>query len=138
VAISISAADVDFARQIGEMLEHIQYIDDCDTLGQKEDRADIHKVRQITLSILRMTMSNVLQALVSVYQKLLEFYVSAHGLLMKECARLLFAVVSDNSTLPSIVADFLKQASQLQKVVEKATLDIVTDIKAMLYDEKST
>ncbi|KAL2202401.1 hypothetical protein CC79DRAFT_1361506 [Sarocladium strictum] len=119
VGISISAADVDFARQIGEMLEHIQYIDDCDTLGQKEDRADIHK------------------ALVSVYQKLLDFYVSAHGVLMKEGARLLFAVVSDNSTLPSIVADFLKQAAHLQKVVEKATLDIVTDIKAMLYDEKT-
>ncbi|KAK0368732.1 hypothetical protein CLIM01_13916 [Colletotrichum limetticola] len=45
VAISISTADLEFAKKIGEMLEQISYIDDCDTLGQKEDRADIHKVR---------------------------------------------------------------------------------------------
>lgn len=44
IAISISTADHDFAKKIGEMLEQISYIDDCDTLGQRENRADIHGV----------------------------------------------------------------------------------------------
>ncbi|KPA38773.1 nacht nucleoside triphosphatase [Fusarium langsethiae] len=118
VAISISTADLDFAKKIGEMLEQISYIDDCDTLGQRENRADIHR------------------ALVSVYQKLLEFYVSAYEFLSKRRTRLVLAVISDTGTLPDIVKDFLKQAEHLRSIVEKATLDIVQDIKAMLYDEK--
>ncbi|KAF4124384.1 hypothetical protein GMORB2_5050 [Geosmithia morbida] len=44
IAISLAGADLEFAKQIGEMLEQISYIDDCDTLGQKADRADIHRV----------------------------------------------------------------------------------------------
>ncbi|KAJ4176473.1 hypothetical protein NW767_015434 [Fusarium falciforme] len=118
VAISISTADLEFAKKIGEMLEQISYIDDCDTLGQKEDRADIHR------------------ALVSVYQKLLEFYVSAYEFLSKRRTRLVLAVIADTGTLPDIVKDFLKQAEHLRKLVEKATFDIVQDIKTMLYDEK--
>ncbi|CAM1503386.1 Fc.00g081620.m01.CDS01 [Cosmosporella sp. VM-42] len=118
VAISISTADFEFAKKIGEMLEQISYIDDCDTLGQRDDRADIHR------------------ALVSVYQKLLEFYVSAYEFLSKRRTRLVLAVISDTGTLPDIVKDFLKQAEHLRRIVEKATLDIVQDIKTMLYDEK--
>ncbi|KAL6913368.1 hypothetical protein FSST1_011128 [Fusarium sambucinum] len=118
VAISISTADLDFAKKIGEMLEQISYIDDCDTLGQRENRADIHR------------------ALVSVYQKLLEFYVSAYEFLSKRRTRLVLAVISDTGTLPDIVKDFLKQAEHLRSIVEKATFDIVQDIKAMLYDAK--
>lgn len=44
IAISFATADLDFARQIADMLEKLSYIDDCDTLGQKADRKDIHKV----------------------------------------------------------------------------------------------
>ncbi|EAW17209.1 uncharacterized protein NFIA_005720 [Aspergillus fischeri NRRL 181] len=33
IAISFATADLDFAKQIAEMLEKISYIDDCDTLG---------------------------------------------------------------------------------------------------------
>lgn len=44
IAISFATADLEFAKQIGEMLEQIAYIDDCDTLGQKADKKDIHKV----------------------------------------------------------------------------------------------
>jgi hypothetical protein len=40
----MATADLDFAKQIGDMLEQISYIDDCDTLGQKSDKEDIHKV----------------------------------------------------------------------------------------------
>ncbi|EED20136.1 hypothetical protein TSTA_033780 [Talaromyces stipitatus ATCC 10500] len=44
IAISVAAADVEFGKQIAEMLKRISYIDDCDTLGQKADNKDIHKV----------------------------------------------------------------------------------------------
>ena len=44
IAISFSTADLEFAKQIGEMLEQISYIDDCDTLGQKAHKTDIHNV----------------------------------------------------------------------------------------------
>jgi hypothetical protein len=50
LAISFATADLEFARQIGEMLEQISYIDDCDTLGQRINKADIHKVIQLTIS----------------------------------------------------------------------------------------
>jgi hypothetical protein len=83
------------------------------------------------------TPSNNIQALVSVYQKLLEFYVSAYDFLSKRRTRLVLAVIADTGTLPDIVKDFLKQAEHLRKLVEKATFDIVQDIKTMLYDEKS-
>ncbi|KAF0640834.1 hypothetical protein FPSE5266_20188 [Fusarium pseudograminearum] len=118
VAISISTADLDFAKKVGKMLEQISYIDDCDTLGEREDRADIHR------------------ALVSVYQKLLEFYASAYEFLMQRRTRLVLAVLSDAGTLPAIVKDVLEQAGHLRAVVEKVTFDIVQDIKAMLYNEK--
>lgn len=44
IAISIASADVEFGNHIAEMLQQISYIDDCDTLGQKADDKDIHKV----------------------------------------------------------------------------------------------
>jgi len=49
IAISISNADLDFAKQIGEMLEQLSYIDDCDTLGQITNKIDIHKVSPVYL-----------------------------------------------------------------------------------------
>ena len=50
IAISFATADLEFARQIGEMLEQISYIDDCDTLGQRVNKTDIHKVFRVTIS----------------------------------------------------------------------------------------
>lgn len=44
IAISFASADLDFAQQIGDMLQHLQYVDDCDTLGWKTGKRDIHKV----------------------------------------------------------------------------------------------
>ncbi len=49
IAISFSTADLQFAKQIGEMLEQLSYIDDCDTLGQKADKKDIHQVTSTDL-----------------------------------------------------------------------------------------
>ncbi|KAK0740597.1 hypothetical protein B0T18DRAFT_212785 [Schizothecium vesticola] len=44
IAISFSTADLDFAKKIGEMLEQLSYIDDCDTLGQRTKKGDIYNV----------------------------------------------------------------------------------------------
>jgi len=44
IAISLASADLEFAELIGKMLEQLSYIDDCDTLGQKTDSEQIHKV----------------------------------------------------------------------------------------------
>ncbi|KAF7877700.1 hypothetical protein EAF04_001371 [Stromatinia cepivora] len=116
IAISISNADLNFAKQIGQMLEQLSYIDDCDTLGQKTNKIDIHK------------------ALVLVYQKLLEFYVTAFEILTRKGAKLVMKLILKNSHLPDIVKDFLDHADNLRKLVQKATWEIVEDIKTMLYD----
>lgn len=118
IAIIFSTADLEFAKQIGEMLEQIAYIDDCDTLGQKADKEDIHK------------------ALVLVYQKLLEFYKVAFEILTRKGAKLVMRLILENGRLPSIVQDFLRHADTLRKLVQKATWEIVEDIKAMLYDQE--
>ncbi|KFZ04192.1 hypothetical protein V502_10338 [Pseudogymnoascus sp. VKM F-4520 (FW-2644)] len=118
IAISFSTADLEFAKQIGEMLEQISYIDDCDTLGQKGNKIDIHK------------------ALVLVYQKLLEFYNVAFEILTRKGAKLVMKIILENDRLPNIVKDFLKHADNLRKIVQKATWEIVEDIKSMLYDHE--
>ncbi|KAM0424851.1 hypothetical protein ACHAPT_009907 [Fusarium lateritium] len=118
IAISFSTADLEFAKQIAAMLEQISYIDDCDTLGQKIDKKDIHK------------------ALVSVYKKLLEFYKAAFEILSRKGAKLVMGLILENGRLPTIVQDFLRQADTLRKLVQKATLEIVEDIKSMLYDQE--
>ncbi len=39
-----STVDEQFTKQIAEMLVQLSYIDECNTLGQKTGRKDIHKV----------------------------------------------------------------------------------------------
>ncbi|CAN9290739.1 unnamed protein product [Alternaria alternata] len=116
IAISCATADLEFAKQIGEMLEQISYIDDCDTLGQRANKTDIYK------------------ALVSVYREILEFYIAAHGILTERGKKLAMKMILDTDRLPSIVRSFLGHAETLRKLIEKATWEIVEDIKAMLYD----
>ncbi|KAK8136924.1 hypothetical protein PG984_004864 [Apiospora sp. TS-2023a] len=120
IAVTISTADVEFANHIGEMLEQISYIDDCDTLGQRSNRPDIHK------------------ALVSIYRKLLEFYNAAFDILTRRGARLVMKMILETDLLPNIVKEFLQQAENLRRVVEKVTWEIVEDIKSMLYDQESS
>jgi hypothetical protein len=45
IAISFATADSNFTDQLENMLEHISYIDECDTLGQKAEEKKIHKVK---------------------------------------------------------------------------------------------
>ncbi|KAF2678070.1 hypothetical protein K458DRAFT_423476 [Lentithecium fluviatile CBS 122367] len=100
------------------MLEQLSYIDDCDTLGQRSNKTDIHK------------------ALVSVYQKILEFYAAAHEILTKKGGKLVMTMVLETDRLPNIIQDFLGCADTLRKLIEKATWEIVEDIKSMLYDRE--
>jgi hypothetical protein len=46
-------------------------------------------------------------------------------------------MVLETDRLPNIVQDFLRHADILRKLVEKATWEIVEDIKVMLYDRES-
>jgi hypothetical protein len=73
-----------------------------------------------------------------VYQKLLEFYNAAFEILTKKGARLVLKMVVEQGRLPGIVTEFIKQAEWLRQLVQKATWEIVEDIKAMLYDQSST
>lgn len=72
-----------------------------------------------------------------VYRKLLEFYSAAFEILSKTGARLVIKFVLQTNRLPTIVKDFLKHADHLRKLVEKATLEIADDIRAMLHDQES-
>ncbi|TPX14511.1 uncharacterized protein E0L32_005475 [Thyridium curvatum] len=118
LAISLSTADLELAKKIGEMLEQLAYIDDCDTLGQRTNKEDIHK------------------ALVLVYRKLLEFYNTAFEILTSSSVKLAMKMVLSDGRLPDIVSDFLRHADLLRKLVEKATWEIVEDVRAMLYDHE--
>lgn len=46
-------------------------------------------------------------------------------------------MVVEKDRLPDIVQDFLRHADTLRKFVQKATWEIVEDIKSMLYDRES-
>ncbi|KAH4932409.1 hypothetical protein HBI79_101470 [Parastagonospora nodorum] len=100
------------------MLEQISYIDDCDTLGQRVNKTDIHT------------------ALVCVYQKILEFYKVAHEILTQRGRKLAMTMVLETDRLPNIVQEFLGHADILHKLIQKSTWEIVEDIKSMLYDRE--
>ena len=46
-------------------------------------------------------------------------------------------MILENGKLPKIVEGFLKHAEDLHKLVQKATWEIVEDMKLMLYDQES-
>jgi hypothetical protein len=82
-------------------------------------------------------LANTLQALVSVYRKILEFYKVAFEILTKKGARLAMRMVLERDHLPEIVQDFLKRADTLRKLVQKSTWEIVEDVRSMLYGRES-
>ncbi|WPB02450.1 uncharacterized protein RHO25_007085 [Cercospora beticola] len=114
IAISLATADLDFAKQIGEMLENMRYIDDCDTFGRRTKQPEVHK------------------ALVLVYVKILEFYNVALDVLAKKGTGLLLKLLQEKERLPEIVQDFLKHADALGRLVTNATLEITADIRDIL------
>lgn len=50
--------------------------------------------------------------------------------------RLLIKMVLEKDRLPDIVVEFLAHAGTLQKLIQKATLEIALDIENMLCEEK--
>lgn len=46
-------------------------------------------------------------------------------------------MILETDRLPNIVQDFLRRADTLRKLIEKATFEVVQDIKSMLYDRES-
>jgi DNA replication initiation complex subunit (GINS family) len=83
------------------------------------------------------SLSDILQALVLVYQKLLEFYNVAFEILTRKGAKLVMKMILENDRLPSIVEEFLGRAENLQKLVQNAIWEILGDIQTMLYDQES-
>ncbi|KAK8931672.1 Vegetative incompatibility protein HET-E-1 [Metarhizium anisopliae] len=120
IAISFAAADVEFAKKIGEMLEQMSYIDECDTLGQKSENKNIHK------------------ALVSVYQKILEFYQAAYDILTRRKVKLVLKIILENDKLPAIISEFITRANNLRNLIHTTTLEVVQEIQAMLYDQQTS
>jgi hypothetical protein len=72
-----------------------------------------------------------------VYQKVLEFYDAALKILTRKGAKLIMKMVLENDRLPTIVQEFLTSADKLQMVIQKATMDILEDIRTMLYAKES-
>ena len=83
------------------------------------------------------SLSDILQALVLVYQKLLEFYNVAFEILTRKGAKLVMKMILENDRLPNIVQEFLGRAEHLQKLVQNAIWEILGDIQTMLYDQES-
>lgn len=81
--------------------------------------------------------SNDLQALVSAYQKILEFYEAALEILNRRGTKLIIKTVLEDDRLPNIVQDFLNCSDFLQKLIGNASLEITGEIKEMCYDRES-
>lgn len=62
---------------------------------------------------------------------------AAFEILARKGAKLVMKIIVEKDRLPQIVQDFLRHADTLRKFVQKATWEIVEDIKSMLYDRES-
>lgn len=80
---------------------------------------------------------NLKQALVLVYQKLLEFYRAAYNIVTRKGIKLILRVMLEAERLPKIVEEFIDQIDSLRKFIEMAAAEIVRDIQNMLYDTQS-
>lgn len=69
------------------------------------------------------------------YQKVLEFYDAALKLITRKGASLALRMAWENDHLATIIQEFLTSADKLEKIINKATLEIIGDIKMMLYDQ---
>lgn len=116
------------------MLEQLSYIDDCDILGQKSDNKNIHKVMHPKIML---NYSNIFQALVAVYKKILEFYKAAYEIVTRKGAKMVMKLLWQKNTLPDIVQEFLRTAKNLQDIIQLEARQVLEDIKGMLYDLKS-
>jgi hypothetical protein len=68
---------------------------------------------------------------------MLEFYKVAYEMLSRKGAKLIIKMVLETDRLPSIVSEFLRYSDTLRNLIQKATWEIMEDIKSMLYDYES-
>jgi hypothetical protein len=68
---------------------------------------------------------------------MLEFYKVAYEMLSRKGAKLVIKMVLETDRLPSIVSEFLRYSDTLRNLIQKATWEIMEDIKSMLYDYES-
>jgi hypothetical protein len=81
--------------------------------------------------------SDIQQALVLVYQKIIEFYKVAIEVLADSGAKLILRMMLNNVRLPEIVGEFLQRTGALHKLVVNATHEILVEVKTMLYERES-
>ncbi|EXV04769.1 hypothetical protein X797_002451 [Metarhizium robertsii] len=123
IAISFAAADVEFAKKIGEMLEQMSYIDECDTLGQKSENKNIHKVVSVLDRLgAHLTIGRPW------YPYIKRFW---------SFIKLLLKIILENDKLPAIISEFITRASNLRNLIHTTTLEVVQEIQVMLYDQQS-
>jgi hypothetical protein len=72
-----------------------------------------------------------------VYKDLLNFYIAALDILTSKAFVLALVCDQLRQRLPTIVSDFVKHAALLRERIGNATLELVTDIKKLLQDNKS-
>lgn len=124
------------------MLKHVAVIDECDILSQRLDSENsIRKVSQAELfryccHDLFLIPTLCPQALVPVYRDLLQFYVAALDIISSNYYALKLLCNEVKQKLPSIVNDFVNHVDLLSRSIENATLELVTDIKKLLQDNK--
>lgn len=94
--------------------------------------------RQFTAQFFYGLSNNILQALVSVYQKILEFYQAICEILTRRGAKLIVKMVLESDRLPNIVQDFLRCSSILHNLVQTTTLRVLQDVHNMIVEDQST
>lgn len=75
--------------------------------------------------------------MVSVYQKILEFYQAAYDILTRRKVKLVLKIILENDKLPAIISEFITRANNLRNLIHTTTLEVVQEIQAMLYDQQS-
>ncbi|KAK8014833.1 hypothetical protein PG990_008129 [Apiospora arundinis] len=116
LAISLATARETLTANIGEMLEQIQVIDECDSVGQKLSPQDDTQVDLVHVSLVR------------VYSTMLEFYGVAYELLHMRSGKLMIKLVQDNTQLPGIISRFIQLSKTLKMHIDLATTVIVEEI----------
>ncbi|TQV91103.1 wd-repeat protein [Cordyceps javanica] len=119
LAVGVCGIEDRLNVHIADMLRQIKVIDECDTLGQKFDDAEL-----------------IHEALVYVYKDLFLFYYAVFHVLTKKYVSLAWISEQFNERIPPVVQDFLKHASLLHQHINNATTKVIKSIEASLLDTK--
>lgn len=78
----------------------------------------------------------ILQALVSVYKKILEFYQALCEILSSKGTKLIIKMVLESDRLPSIVQGVMNCSNILHNLVQTTTLRILQDIEDRIIHDQ--